>query len=105
MQEHNNNAVVSMSLGETYATHPESVQDAGNLIRFMLKGCSYAVYGLMVVFDGLSNPESFHSRFLTLPYLIGGLALVRSFCDALDGHYDLHAGVFALGLSTLGALA
>ncbi|MGB0849423.1 MAG: hypothetical protein ACPGSM_21990 [Thiolinea sp.] len=75
------------------------------LTRFILKGCSYAVYGLMVVVDGLSNPDSFHSRFLTLPYLIGGLALVRSFCDALDGHYDLHAGVFALGLSTLGALA
>ncbi len=105
MQEHNNNAVVPMSLGETYATHPESVPDTGRFIRFVLKGCSYAVYGLMVVVDGLNNPESFQSRFLTLPYLIGGLALVRSFCDALDGHYDLHAGVFALGLSTLGALA
>ena len=105
MQEHNTNAIASMSLGETYATHSESVQDTGNLIRFILKGCSYAVYGLMVVFDGLNNPDSFDARFLTLPYLIGGLALVRSFCDALDGHYDLHAGVFALGLSTLGALA
>ena len=77
----------------------------GLMTRFILKGCSYAVYGLLVVIDGLSNPESFHSRFLTLPYLIGGLALVRSFCDALDGYYDLHAGVFALGLLTLGALA
>ena len=105
MQAHNTNAIAPMSLGETYATHPQSVQDTGNLIRFMLKDCSYAVYGSMVVVDSLNNPESFDSRFLTLPYLIGGLALVRSFCDALDGHYDLHAGVFALGLSTLGALA
>ena len=75
------------------------------LPRFILKGCAYAVYSLMVVIDGLNNPESFQSRFLTLPYLIGGLALVRSFCDALNHHYDLHAGVFALGISTLGALA
>ena len=59
MQEHNNNAIASMSLGETYATHPESVLDTGNFIRFVLKGCSYAVYGLMVVVDGLNNPESF----------------------------------------------
>ncbi|MGB0849477.1 MAG: hypothetical protein ACPGSM_22260 [Thiolinea sp.] len=77
----------------------------GLMTRFMLKGCSYAVYGLLIAVDGLSNPVSFDSRFLTLPYLIGGLALVRSFCAALDAHYDFHAGVFALGLSTLAALA
>ena len=105
MHQHNTNATAPLSLGETYATRPESIPDKGKLTRFILKGCAYAVYGLMVVVDGLNNPESFQSRFLTLPYLIGGLALVRSFCDALEGHYDLHAVVFALGISTLGALA
>lgn len=105
MQEHHSNAVAPMSLGETYTNNPESVLDKGQFTRFILKGCSYALYGLMVVIDGLSNPVSFDSRFLTLPYLIGGLALVRSFCAALDAHYDFHAGVFALGLSTLAALA
>ena len=77
----------------------------GLMARFILKILSYAAYSLLIVIDGLNNPVSFDSRFLTLPYLIGGLALVRSFCAALDGHYDFHAGVFALGLSTLGALA
>ena len=77
----------------------------GLMARFILKILSYAAYSLLIVIDGLNSPVSFDSRFLTLPYLIGGLALVRSFCAALDGHYDFHAGVFALGLSTLGALA
>lgn len=105
MQEHNNNAIAPMSLGESYTTQPKFTLDKGQFTRFVLKGVSYGLYGLMVVIDGLNNPSSFDSRFLTLPYLIGGLALVRSFCVALDAHYDFHAGVFALGLSTLAALA
>ena len=105
MHQHNTNATAPLSLGKTYATPINSLPAKETLPRFILKGCAYAVYGLMVVVDGLNNPESFQSRFLTLPYLIGGLALVRSFCDALEGHYDLHAFVFALGISTLGALA
>ncbi|MGB0848318.1 MAG: hypothetical protein ACPGSM_16435 [Thiolinea sp.] len=79
--------------------------DTGHLTRFILKGCAYAVYGLLVMVDGLNNPESYNSRFLTLPYLIGGLALTRSICEALDSHHDGHAALFALGLSTLGALS
>ena len=99
MQSNDNNLRVPVRIEYTDAipTH--------ELIRFILKLLSYFTYGLFVVIDGLNNPESFQSRFLTLPYLVGGLALVRSFCAALNDHYDLHAGVFALGISTLGALA
>lgn len=77
----------------------------GQLARFILKTFSCAFYGLLVVVDGLSGPESYDSRFLTLPFLIGGLALARSICEALDHGYEGHAALFALGLSTLGGLA
>ena len=77
----------------------------GELIRFIIKVLSYLTYALFVVYDGMNNPESYETKFLTLPYLIGGLALTRSICEALDHHYDFHAGLFALGLSTLSSLA
>ena len=77
----------------------------GQIARFILKGCSYAVYGLLVVVDGVNNPESFKSKFLTIPYFLGGLALARSFCEALDHGYEGHAFIFFTGLSTLGGLA
>lgn len=95
MQEHTSNV----------RTPAHAQINTGQLIRFILKAFSYAVYGLFVVVDGLNGPESYNSRFLTLPYLVGGLALVRSLCEALDHDYDGHAALFALGLSTLGGLA
>lgn len=79
--------------------------DTGDLIRFIIKLFSYLAYALLVVVDGLNNPESYETKFLTLPYLVGGLALTRSICEALDHNYDGHAAIFAMGLSTLGALA
>ena len=95
----------------SYQTTRSSVRDIkpaitnGDLARFILQLTVYAVFFLFIVIDGLRNPISYDSKFLTLPYLIGGFALVRSFCAALNDHYDLHAAVFALGISTLGALA
>jgi hypothetical protein len=77
----------------------------GELTRFILQLTAYAVFFLFIVIDGLRNPISYDSRFLTLPYLIGGLALARSIGEALTHHYDLHAVLFALGLSTLAVLA
>ena len=85
--------------------HIKPATPNGDLARFILQLTAYAVFFLLIVIDGLRTPISYDSKFLTLPYLIGGFALVRSFCDALDNHYDLHAVVFALGISTLGALA
>lgn len=79
--------------------------DTAELIRFVLKGFSYCAYGLLVVVDGMNNPESFNSKLLTIPYFVGGLALVRSFCEALDSHHEAHAALFAVGVSTLGALS
>lgn len=76
-----------------------------DLCRFILKGFFYALYGLFVVVDGVNNPESFEARLLTIPYFVGGLALVRAFCESLDHHYDGHAAIFAMGISTLSALA
>ena len=84
--------------------HMESIP-TGGLIRFIIKSFSYSFYGLLVVYDGLNNPVSYDSRFLTLPYLIGGLCLTRSICEALDAGYEGHAAIFVMGLSTLGALA
>lgn len=83
----------------------ENSIDTGDLIRFIIKLFSYLAYALLVVVDGLNNPESYETKFLTLPYLVGGLALTRSICEALDHNYDGHAAIFAMGLSTLGALA
>lgn len=83
----------------------ETTLQTGELVRFILKGFSYAVYGLFVVIDGGSNAESFNARMLTIPYFVGGLALTRAFCEALDQHHDGHAAIFAVGLSTLSALA
>ena len=77
----------------------------GDLARFILQLTAYAVFFLFIVIDGLRNPISYDSKFLTLPYLIGGFALVRSICEALTHHYDLHAVLFTLGLSTLAVLA
>lgn len=91
------------STGYPVATAPEI--STALLVRFIIKLFSYLTYTLLVVMDGLNNPESFNSKLLTLPYLIGGLALTRSICEALDHHYDGHAAIFAMGLSTLGALA
>ncbi len=96
MQEH--------SINTRASAHIENIQ-LTELIRFVIKAFSYLSYGLFVVVDGLSNPESYNSRFLTLPYLLGGLCLTRSICEALDGGYDGHAVVFALGLLTLGGLS
>ena len=79
--------------------------NGGQLARFLFKGCAYSIYGLFVVVDGANNPESYDSRFLTLPYFVGGLALLRAFCEALDHGYDGHAVLFAFGLSTLGGLS
>lgn len=79
--------------------------NTGELSRFILKGCAYAIYGLLVVVDGINNPNSYETKFLTLPYFIGGLALTRSICEALDSHHDAHAALFTLGLTTLGALS
>jgi hypothetical protein len=76
-----------------------------DLARFILQLTAYAVFFLFIVIDGLRNPISYDSKFLTLPYLIGGLALVRSIGEALTHHYDLHAALFTLGLSTLAVLA
>ena len=77
----------------------------GDLARFILQLTAYAVFFLFIVIDGLRNPTSYDSKFLTLPYLIGGFALVRSICEALTHHHDLHAALFTLGLSTLAVLA
>lgn len=85
--------------------HTGTSPQNGELVRFILQLTVYAVYFLFVVIDGLRSPVSFDSRFLTLPYLIGGFALVRSICEALTHHYDLHAALFSVGLSTLAALA
>lgn len=94
MQEH------TINVGDS--THTEI--NPGELTRFIMKGTCYAVYGLFVVVDGVNNPASFDSRLLTIPYFVAGLALARSFCESLDQHYEGHAAIFALGLSTLGAL-
>ncbi len=96
MQEH--------SINTRAPTHTENIH-LTELIRFGIKAFSYLSYGLFVVVDGLNNPESYNSRFLTLPYLLGGLCLTRSICEAVEGGYAGHAVVFALGLSTLGGLA
>lgn len=88
-------------------SHEATVQeiDTNQLIRFLLKLFAYATFLLFVVTDGLNNAESFDTRLLTIPYFVGGLSLTRSIGEALDHHYDLHAGLFAVGLSTLSALA
>ena len=78
---------------------------SGDLARFILQLTAYAVFFLFIVIDGLRNPTSYDSKFLTLPYLISGLALVRSIGEALTHHYDLHAALFIIGLSTLAVLA
>lgn len=83
----------------------ESNIDIGQLTRVIFKGYAYAVFGLLVVVDGLNNAESFETRLLTIPYFIGGLSLTRSIGEALDSHHDFHAALFSLGLSTLSALA
>lgn len=75
------------------------------LPRYILKGLAYALFTLVIVVNGLNHSISFDTRLLTIVYFISGLALVRAFCEALDAHYDYHAGVFAIGLSTLSALA
>ncbi|MGB1258317.1 MAG: hypothetical protein ACPG51_20755 [Thiolinea sp.] len=81
------------------------VISTGACFRFVLKIFAYSAFLLLVVFDGLSNAESFNTRLLTLPYFIGGLCLTRSICEALEYHYDGHAALFAMGLSTLSAMA
>ena len=104
MQEH--------SINTRAPAHTENIP-LTELIRFGIKAFSYLGYGLFVwvclvffvLVDGLSSPESYNSRFLTLPYLLGGLCLTRSICEAMDGGYDGHAVIFALGLSTLGGLS
>ncbi len=82
-----------------------TLDDYKELSRFILKGLAYAIFILLIMIDGLNHPVSFDARLLTLPYFVAGLALVRAFSNALDARYDFHAGVFAIGLSTLGALA
>lgn len=96
MQEH--------SINTRAPAHTENIP-LTELIRFGIKAFSYLGYGLFVLVDGLSSPESYNSRFLTLPYLLGGLCLTRSICEAIDGGYDGHAVIFVLGLSTLGGLS
>lgn len=76
-----------------------------DLIRFILQYTTYAIYFLFIVIDGLRNPISYDSRFLTLPYLVGGFALTRSIAEALTHRHDLHAALFAFGLSMLAMLA
>lgn len=85
--------------------HARSINAQIELPRVILKGLAYALFILLIVANGLNHSVSFDTRLITIAYFISGLALVRAFCEALDAHYDYHAGVFAIGLSVLSALA
>jgi hypothetical protein len=85
--------------------HSPTLLDTRHLTHFILKLLAYALYALFVLVDGLVYPESYQTKMLTLPYLIGGLALARAFGESLDCQHHLHAGIFATGLTTLAALA
>ena len=54
MQEH--------SINTRAPAHTENIP-LTELIRFGIKAFSYLSYGLFVLVDGLSSPESYNSRF------------------------------------------